>query len=153
MFNKIFLSYERIQHQDDKPFAERFGQNDDGQEFDFGSFYRLDFGIARHGAFAVDGYRLARQQSHGSQPVFEEIGLTSEDVRGAEFSVPRFVSMSCGRGRFRLPNAVRPKRQQPKTRAESESFGSYLSVNMPLAGNSAVRKRHFAVILVYLRGF
>lgn len=52
MFNKIFLSYERIQHQDDKPFAERFEQIDDGQEF--------DFGIARHGAFAVDGYRIAR---------------------------------------------------------------------------------------------
>ena len=45
---------------------------------DFGSLelFNVEFvKLARHLAFTVDGYRFAQQQSHGSQPVFEEIGL------------------------------------------------------------------------------
>jgi len=77
MFNKIFLSYERIQHQDDRPFAERFKQVNNGEEFepDFGPLDLLYVEFvksARHFAFAVYGYGycFAQQQSHGSQPVF-----------------------------------------------------------------------------------
>ena len=63
-----------------RPFAERFKQVNNGEELelDFGSLelFNVEFvKLARHLAFTVDGYRFAQQQSHGSQPVFEEIGL------------------------------------------------------------------------------